>query len=49
MISFSPQVNHISNGASEADEAENDRHDHYLRLDGKVRLAKLSLAKVSFA
>ena len=49
MNDISPKVHHIGDSASKADESQDDRHDHYLRLDGKVRLAKLSLAKVSFA
>jgi hypothetical protein len=39
MISFLPQVNHIGDSASKADESENDRHDHHTKAVIKAAAA----------
>ncbi len=42
MNDISPKVHHIGDSASKADESENDKHDHHLRLD-QLRKGQLSL------
>jgi hypothetical protein len=37
---FLPKINHIGDGASETNEAENDRHDHHAKVQVKFHISE---------